>query len=71
VLSESDFLRSEIDDLRKRAEQARAHARKGAALPPKGDPHRDVWYELSVTANRLENRLREVEASRWTRGVTK
>lgn len=71
MLNEADFLRAEIADLRQRAEQARSHVSRGAALPPKGDPHRDVWYELSVTANRLENRLREVEASRWTCGVTK
>lgn len=71
MLSEADFLRSEIDDLRQRAERARSHAPRGAALPPKGDPHRDVWYELSIASNRLENRLREVEASRWTCGVAK
>lgn len=71
MLNEADFLRNEIADLRQRAERARSHAPRGASLPPEGDPHRSVWYELSIASNRLENRLREVEASRWTCGVAK
>lgn len=71
MLNEADFLRAEITDLRQRAERARSRAPRGASLPPEGDPDRDVWYLTSTLANRLENRLREVEASRWALGVTK
>lgn len=59
-MTEAQFLQETIADLRQRAEQARSEAPRRAALPPKGDPARDVWYHLSTVANRLEHRLREI-----------